>query len=112
MSRRMKSSPLLLTFCAALVALAAISVNAAEQPPNIILIIADDLGYGDLGCDGQHIIRTPNVDKLAAEGVRFTQFYAGSPVCAPCRCTLMTGKHSGHAFVRNNKELGPKFAKQ
>jgi arylsulfatase len=108
----MRSRPLLLTFCAALVALAAISVHAADRPPNIILIIADDLGYGDLGCDGQRIMRTPNVDKLAAEGVRFTQFYAGSPVCAPCRCTLMTGKHTGHAFVRNNKELGPKFAKE
>jgi arylsulfatase len=81
--------------------------HAAEQPPNIILIMADDLGYGELGCYGQQIIRTPHIDRLAAEGLRFTQFYAGSPVCAPCRCTLMTGKHTGHAFVRNNKEKGP-----
>ncbi len=80
---------------------------AAAQPPNIILIIADDLGYGDLGCYGQRWIKTPRIDQLAAEGIRFTQFYAGAPVCAPSRCTLMTGKHLGHAAIRNNKEKGP-----
>jgi arylsulfatase len=87
--------------------LSASNARAADQPPNIIFIMADDLGFAELGCYGQRIIRTPNIDKLAADGVRFTQFYAGSPVCAPCRCTLMTGKHTGHAYVRNNKEKGP-----
>jgi len=79
----------------------------ADAPPNIILIVADDLGYGELGCYGQRWIRTPRLDQLAAEGVKFTQFYAGAPVCAPSRCTLMTGKHAGHAAIRNNREKGP-----
>jgi arylsulfatase len=74
------------------------------QSPNIILIVADDLGYGELGCYGQQIIKTPHIDALAQQGLRFTQFYAGSPVCAPSRCTLMTGKHTGHAAIRNNKQ--------
>src|SRR5215470_2421985 len=68
--------------------------------PNLVFILADDLGYGDVGCYGQRIVKTPNIDRLAAEGMRFTQFYAGSPVCAPSRCVLMTGKHTGHAWVR------------
>lgn len=75
--------------------------------PNVIFILADDLGYGDLGCFGQKLIRTPNLDRLAAEGVRFTQAYAGSTVCAPSRCALMTGKHTGHTFVRGNRETPP-----
>jgi len=75
--------------------------------PNIVLILADDLGYGDLGCYGQQKIRTPHLDKMANEGMRFTQFYSGSPVCAPSRCVLMTGLHSGHAYIRNNKEMKP-----
>src|SRR5207247_3179853 len=70
--------------------------------PNILLILADDLGYGDLGCYGQKRIRTPNLDRMAAEGMRFTQFYAGSTVCAPSRCCLMTGLHTGHATIRGN----------
>ena len=70
--------------------------------PNIIYILADDLGYGDLGCFGQKKIKTPNLDKMAAEGMRFTNHYAGSTVCAPSRCTLMTGKHTGHARIRGN----------
>lgn len=70
--------------------------------PNIVFILADDLGYGDLGCYGQKQIQTPNIDRLAAEGMRFTQCYAGSTVCAPSRCTLMTGLHTGHARVRGN----------
>jgi len=76
----------------------------AQQPPqpNIIFILADDLGYGDVGCYGQKKIRTPNIDRLAAEGVRFTQAYAGAPSCAPSRCCLMTGLHTGHARVRGN----------
>src|SRR5262245_2062147 len=77
------------------------------EPPNVILILADDLGYGDLGCFGQGLIRTPNIDRLAAEGVRFRQAYAGATVCAPSRCALMTGLHNGHAPVRGNKEVQP-----
>jgi arylsulfatase A len=74
--------------------------------PNIIYIMADDLGYGELGCYGQTKIKTPNIDRLAAEGMRFTRFYAPSTVCAPTRCSLMTGKHQGHAVIRGNKEQG------
>ncbi len=70
--------------------------------PNFIFILADDLGYGDLGCYGQKGIKTPNLDRMAAEGMRFTQVYAGATVCAPSRCVLMTGKHIGHARVRGN----------
>ncbi len=77
-----------------------------ESKPNIIYILADDLGYGDLGCYGQRKIETPNIDKLAEGGIRFTQHYAGSPVCAPSRCNLLTGLHPGHAFVRANHEWG------
>ena len=73
--------------------------------PNIIFILADDLGYGELGSYGQQKIRTPFLDKLAAEGIRFTQHYSGSPVCAPSRCTLLTGKHTGHTYIRNNDEM-------
>ena len=75
------------------------------RKPNIIFILADDLGYGDLGCYGQAKIKTPNIDKLADEGIRFTNFYAGSTVCAPSRCALMTGLHTGHAYVRGNSSL-------
>jgi arylsulfatase A len=80
---------------------------AFARQPNIVFIIADDLGYGDLGCYGQTKIRTPNLDRMAAEGLRLTQHYAGNAVCAPSRCVLMTGKHPGHAFIRNNRELKP-----
>ena len=75
---------------------------ASETKPNIIFILADDLGYGDLGCYGQKVIKTPNLDRMAAEGIRFTHHYAGSTVSAPSRCCLMTGKHTGHARVRGN----------
>ena len=76
---------------------------ATESPrPNLIFIMADDLGYGDLGCYGQRQIRTPHLDRMAAEGIRFTQVYAGSPVCAPARSVLMTGQHTGHTRVRGN----------
>lgn len=77
----------------------------AQQKPNIIFIMADDMGYGDLGCYGQQLIKTPNIDKLAKEGMRFTDFYAGSTVCAPSRASLMTGQHTGHTFIRGNGEL-------
>src|SRR5688572_28783828 len=82
---------------------------AAEAPrrPNIVFLLADDLGYGDVGCFGQQKIRTPNIDRLAAEGMRFTQHYSGNAVCAPSRCVLMTGKHPGHAFIRDNRATPP-----
>ena len=75
-----------------------------DEKPNIIFILCDDMGYGDLGCYGQPYIATPNLDRMAAEGMRFTQAYAGSPVSAPSRATLMTGQHTGHTHVRGNKE--------
>ncbi len=78
-----------------------------SKTPNIIFILADDLGIGDLGCYGQTKIRTPNIDRMASEGLRFTQHYSGNAVCAPSRCVLMTGKHPGHAHVRNNREYKP-----
>ncbi len=91
---------------AAAVAMNARRAQAARRTgvdkPNIIYILADDLGYQELGCYGQKTIRTPNIDRIAAEGIRFQQHYSGSPVCAPSRCTLMTGKHTGHAFIRDN----------
>jgi uncharacterized sulfatase len=80
---------------------------SAERPPNIIFIMADDLGYGDLGAYGQERILTPHIDRLAAEGLRFTSFYAGSTVCAPSRSVLMTGRHAGHTYIRGNREVQP-----
>jgi arylsulfatase A len=77
-----------------------------RRPPNVIFIMADDLGYAEVGCFGQRKIRTPNIDRLAAEGMRFTSHYSGSPVCAPSRCTLLTGLHTGHAYIRDNDEMG------
>ncbi len=74
----------------------------AAAGPNIVFIMADDLGYGDLGCYGQQEIKTPHIDQLAREGTRFTQVYAGSTVCAPTRCSLMTGLHTGHSRIRGN----------
>ena len=73
-----------------------------KRPPNIVLILADDLGYGDLGCFGQKVLKTPRLDAMAAQGMRFTQFYAGSTVCAPSRSVLMTGRHMGRTVVRGN----------
>lgn len=88
----------------ALVGVAVRSGEAADEPkrPNIIFILADDLGYGDLGCYGQKRIKTPEIDRMAREGMRFTNFYAGSTVCAPSRCVLMTGYHTGHSLIRGN----------
>lgn len=82
------------------------AVCAADKP-NIIFIIADDLGYGDIGSFGQKLIRTPNLDRLASEGMRLTQHYSGSPVCAPSRCVLMTARHPGHGYIRDNREAKP-----
>lgn len=81
--------------------------KTAKRPPNIVFLIADDLGYGELGCFGQKIIQTPYLDRLASQGMKLTQHYAGNPVCATSRCVLMTGKHPGHATVRNNREWKP-----
>ena len=82
-------------------------VPAAASPPNIVYILADDLGYAELGCYGQQKIKTPHIDQLAAEGMRFTQHYCGNAVCAPSRCVLMTGKHPGHATIRSNRSVWP-----
>lgn len=88
------------------------SILAAEKPLNVVFILADDLGWGELGCYGQKKIPTPNLDRLAQEGMRFTRHYSGAPVCAPSRCVLMTGKHLGHAEIRGNlpaPKLLPQF---
>ena len=85
-------------------------INASAQKtskPNIIFIFADDLGYGDIGCYGQQKIETPNIDKLAQKGMRFTQFYSGSTVCAPARSSFLTGLHTGHTAIRGNRKYGP-----
>src|SRR5687767_9355326 len=95
----------LLAGCAAApVARAADSANSRgpARPPNIVFIMADDLGWGDVGALGQTKIRTPHIDALAAAGTAFTQYYAGAAVCAPTRCALMTGLHTGHGRVRGN----------
>ena len=81
--------------------------GSPKRPPNIVFILADDLGYGDLGSYGQQKIKTPSLDRMATQGMRFTQHYAGNAVCAPSRCVLMTGKHPGHAFIRNNNSTPP-----
>ncbi len=93
-----------LLFCCALFANIGI---VGAKPPNIVFILADDLGYGDIGCYGQKAIATPHLDQMAVEGLKFTQHYAGSTVCAPSRCVLMTGKHLGHAAVRGNRDVSP-----
>jgi arylsulfatase A len=95
-----KVSLLVLLTLGALPAVA--EMRAPLDRPNIIYILADDLGYAELGSYGQKIIKTPNIDRIAAEGIRFTQHYSGQAVCAPARCSLMTGKHMGHAYIRNN----------
>lgn len=82
----------------------------AAERPNLIWVMADDLGYGELGCYGQQLIRTPNLDRMAREGLRFTQFYAGATVCAPSRSVLMTGQHQGRTRVRGNAGLANPLA--
>lgn len=96
--------------CAGLLAFASAPVAATRQstaPPNLVLIVADDLGLGDLGAYGQTHIATPNLDRLAAGGMRFTRHYSGNAVCAPSRCVLLTGRHPGHAWIRDNREVQP-----
>jgi len=97
------------TFCFLILVFITLQFSCSErknsfEKPNIIYILADDLGYGDLGVYGQQRIETPNIDRLADSGMKFTQHYAGSPVCAPSRCVLLTGKHSGHTQIRGNDE--------
>ncbi|MBS4066680.1 MAG: sulfatase-like hydrolase/transferase, partial [Chitinophagaceae bacterium] len=86
--------------------LESISCGLIAQLPNIIYIYADDMGYGELGSYGQQKIKTPYLDQLAREGIRFTDHYTSAPVCAPARAMLLTGKHAGHAYIRGNYELG------
>lgn len=95
-----------------LLAISLFSCNAIQgekiitnNKPNIIYILADDLGYGEVGYMGQSLIKTPNIDKIARNGIQFSQHYSGSALCAPSRCTLITGKHTGHAHIRNNIKL-------
>ena len=111
MSRRIHRFALcllpLLALCVRPLPLAAQEAAAAKQLPNIVFILADDLGYRELGSFGQEKIKTPNLDQLAREGMRLTQHYSGNAVCAPSRCVLMTGKHPGHAYIRSNKEMRP-----
>ena len=92
---------------ATLLLLSEIAFAYADEKPNIVFVMLDDAGYGDLGCYGQEKFLTPNIDRLAREGMKFTDHYAGSTVCAPTRCCLMTGLHTGHAQVRGNREVKP-----
>ena len=94
--------------CLYLLPLTCLLVSIPEvksKPPNIVLILADDLGYGDLGCFGQKVLKTPRLDAMARDGMKLTQFYAGSTVCAPSRSVLLTGKHMGRTVVRGNSSL-------
>ncbi|MFN7842996.1 MAG: sulfatase-like hydrolase/transferase, partial [Pirellula sp.] len=106
---------LLLLFCFGLAGNAIAfetSTTSEKRPLNIVFILADDLGWADVGCYGQLQFETPNIDRLASRGMRFTQHYSGAPVCAPSRCVLMTGKHLGHAEIRGNKQakqIDPRF---
>lgn len=93
---------LLSLLCVTLCVVGSSVAARCDERPNLIWIMADDLGYADLGCYGQKVIQTPNLDRMAAEGMRFTQFYAGATVCAPSRSVLMTGQHHGHTRVRGN----------
>ena len=100
-----------MTRAAALLVTLFLSAPLSARSPNVVLILADDLGCFELGCYGQKLIKTPHIDQLASAGMKFTQFYAGNAVCAPSRCALMTGKHMGHAAVRNNSEVQPEGQK-
>ena len=94
-------------FVLSLLLVAGTSVLTAADKPNMIFILSDDVAQGDLGCYGQKLIQTPNLDRMAAEGVRYTQAYAGTSVCAPSRSTLMTGLDTGHCPIRANREIQP-----
>lgn len=99
--------PMKTKLIATFLAFAATAWAADSRPPNVIFILADDLGYGDIGAFGQKLIKTPHLDRMAAEGARYVQSYAGATVCAPSRCSLMTGMHNGHAAIRGNREIKP-----
>ena len=96
---------LLLAAWSALSGTAVVAADAAQARPNIIYVMADDMGWGDAGCYGQKHIQTPNIDRLAREGTRFTDVYSGGSVCAPSRSVLMTGQHLGHTRVRGNSGM-------
>jgi arylsulfatase A-like enzyme len=100
--RRRSAAVLALLGCTLFALLSPAHGAESAARPNIIFILADDLGYGEIGCYGQQLIQTPHLDRMAREGMRFTQFYAGAPVCAPSRSVLMTGQHHGHTRVRGN----------
>ena len=85
----------------------AVTVSAQRQKPNVVFILADDLGYGDISCYGQEKFSTPNIDRLAQAGLRFTQCYSGTTVSAPSRSCLLSGMHSGHTYIRGNIEMEP-----
>ncbi|VAX27072.1 Arylsulfatase [hydrothermal vent metagenome] len=95
---------IILPFIILIISIGCNTVEKKNKKPNIIYILADDLGYGEVGAYGQEKILTPNIDQLAKNGMMFTQHYSGSPVCAPSRCVLLTGKHTGHAYIRGNDE--------
>lgn len=103
---RASLTSLLLTLVAIL-SVGSHEASAADAKPNLIYILLDDAGYGDLSCYGQKKFKTPNIDRMAANGLKFTDHYAGSTVCAPTRCSLMTGLHTGHCVVRGNREVQP-----
>ncbi len=103
----MKRLPALFVLVSLAVSSPAAAPSASSRPPNLIYILADDLGYGDLGCYGQMKFATPNIDRLAREGMRFTSFYSGNTVCAPSRSALLTGQHTGHTPIRGNAEIFP-----
>jgi arylsulfatase A-like enzyme len=104
LSKTVQPAGILLILLFVLLSVSCSQKPKAVTPPNIIVILADDLGYAEVGAYGQELIETPNIDDLASNGIRFTQHYSGAPVCAPARCVLLTGKHLGHAFVRGNHE--------
>ncbi|TWU58248.1 arylsulfatase [Rubripirellula reticaptiva] len=107
---RRKTATFIVATSAALFVLTLLTTPVSADsngPPNVVFILADDLGFRELGSFGQTKIKTPNLDKLAAEGMRLTQHYSGNAVCAPSRCVLLTGKHPGHAFVRDNRSTPP-----
>jgi arylsulfatase A len=108
MAKVFECIPLLLLATAAMLSQSA-NVVAGDKKLNVVFILADDLGWGELGCYGQLKIPTPHLDRLAAEGMRFSQHYSGAPVCAPSRCVLMTGRHLGHAEVRGNMQAKVHF---
>src|ERR671922_1594796 len=105
MKRPIVGTIVVLLVCAGAACRATAAAQQSTPPPNILLIQADDLGYGDASAYGQSRFQTPALDRLAREGIRFTQYYAGSTVCAPSRTALMTGLHTGHAWIRGNGEF-------